>query len=522
MEFHVAPRLGGSLLRVLLMGAAVAFSGAALASPQSQALVDQGIVHLKGENWQAAMAKFDDAANADPNDLNAVFFQGVGLNRLMRHREALAKLEAVAKRNAKRAGLDFEMGWALLGVHRYDEAVKWLEAYEKTHPGVGKTSELLGRAEMGLGHFNQANVMLKEAAQRSPRLAPNVELQLAILEQFRRNRAASRRHVERLRDEYPNSPAARVLSLTLRRPQAEEPEKPWHLTLWLGTGYNSNVLAVGDSGLPGGAPLPAGIRRDGSTFATMGLTASYDLVRTEQDTLTAGYTLHSNLHGEDDTHPGDLLGNSWFIDWKHQLGEDVVARLLIVKDYFRVGHRPYSHEVMVRPSITCRLNECVTIEGAYAYQNREYIQTPPRLQVQDRDANDHTLGLTAHLACPVTEFRTRTGYYHTWSRADGRDFDFDADALFVFISHPLPCNFDAEVGWQRIWGDYHERNSVAGPFGFAFSREDNINVISVELTRPLGKRVTLFLRYQGILHDSNIPEYDFNQHVYTGGVLVEF
>ena len=151
----------------------------------------------------------------------------------------------------------------------------------------------------------------------------------------------------------------------------------------------------------------------------------------------------------------------------------------------------------------------------------EFLFGPPMLSKQDRDANNHTLALTGYVQVPGTDLSGRFGYYHTYTRADGSDFDSDADAIFIFGAHPLPCDVNLEVGYTRIWNDYHDRNSVAGPFAWAFARDDNIHVLTVEFTRPLGRGATLFLRYEGMWHGSNIPEYDFNQHLYTGGILWE-
>jgi len=515
-----------SLSVVCLTAALVVSPGAALASPDSQRLVGEGIKQLGQENLKVALQTFNAAAKADPDDAVAIYYHGAVLNRLGRHGEALPQLQAAEKKGLKKPGLDFEIGWALLRANHFSEAVKRLKAYEKAKPGSGMACELLGQAYTSLGYLDDAEAMFKQALKRNPQLEPNVRTELAIVERLRGNKAGESRELRRLLHEYPNSPVSQALSMTLEREQAgaptdAAPDKPWRLNFILGTGYNSNVLSVGNSGLPGGAPLPGDIRRDGSTFATMGFGASYELVRTEEDALTVGYTLQSDLHGENDTHTGNLMSNYWFAEYDRRLDDNTVVALLVADDYARVGREPFANDIYIRPSIAHRFCPAFVGEAAYLYQRSEFLFGPPMLSKQDRDANNHTLALTGYVQVPGTDLSGRFGYYHTYTRADGSDFDSDADAIFIFGAHPLPCDVNLEVGYTRIWNDYHDRNSVAGPVAWAFARDDNIHVLTVEFTRPLGQGVTLFLRYQGLWNGSNIPEYDFNQHLYTGGILWE-
>jgi len=515
----LSTRFVGHAVSVLLATVVLTLAVSAQASPQSQRLIGEGTALLTKGNTDGALAKFDAAAKADPNDAGALYFQGAALNRLARHAEALPKLQAAQGKGLKKPGLDLEMGWALLGTNRFADAIRRLRAYDAAKPGVGKTSELLGRAHMGLKQYDQADACLKEAIRRDAGLTISSQFYLAMVAAARNDGAGVTGHLDRMAGAIVEM--ADVRGGPPGQPAAPD-EKPWNITLVLGGGYNSNALAGGDSGLPAGMPLPGGIRRDGTTFATMGLGATYELINQENDALTVGYTLQSDLHGENDTHGADLMSNYWFAEYDHRFTDRLVGSVTVADEYVRLGRQPFLNQVMARGTLAYQLCEAAVVEGAYIYHNNEFLFGSPRRREQDRDADVHTLMITGFVAVPETDLRTRCGYYHTYNRADGSDFDYDGDAVFVFGAHPLPCDVDLEVGYTRIWNDYHERNSVAGPFGWAFSREDNVHVFSVEFTRPLGKGVTLFMRYEARWNGSNIPEYDYNQHVYTGGVLCEF
>ena len=517
----LSTRVVGRAVNVLLAAVVLTLAVSAQASPQSQRLIGEGRALLAKGDTDGALATFDAAANADPNDAGALYCQGAALNRLSRHAEALPKLQAAQGKGAKTPGLDLEMGWALLGTNRFADAIGRLQAYDAAKPGVGKTSELLGRAHMGLKQYDQADACLKEAIRRDAGLTISSQFYLAMLAAARNDGAGVTGHLDRMADALEGM--ADVRGGPPGQPPAEPGEdKPWHITLMLGGGYNSNAIAAGDSGLPGGAPLPGDIRRDGTTFATMGLGATYELINQENDALTVGYTLQSDLHGENDTHGADLMSNYWFAEYDHRFTDRLFGTVTVADLYARVGRQPFLNQVMARGTLAYQCSEAVVVEGAYIYHNKDFLFGSPRRRQQDRDADAHTLMITWFVAVPETDLRTRCGYYHTYNRAEGSDFDYDGDAVFVFGAHPLPCDVNLEVGYTRIWNDYHEPNSVAGPFGWAFSREDNVHVLSAEFTRPLGKGVTLFMRYEARWNGSNIPEYGYNQHVYTGGILCEF
>jgi Tfp pilus assembly protein PilF len=513
-------RFEGCAVKVALAAVVLTLAVSAQASPQSQRLIGEGTALLAKGNTDGALAKFDAAAKADPNDAGAPYYQGAALNRLARHAEALPKLQAAQGKGLKTPGLDLEMGWALLGTNRFGDAIRRLRAYDAAKPGVGKTSELLGRAHMGLKQYDQAEACLKEAIRRDAGLTISSQFYLAMLAAARNDGAGVTGHLDRMAGAIEEM--ANVRGGPPGQPAAPDEDKPWNITLMLGSGYNSNALAGGDSGLPAGAPLPGGIRRDGTTFATMGLGTTYELIREDNDSLTVGYTLQSDLHGENDTHGADLLSNYWFAEYDHRFDDRLVGTVTVADEYVRVGRRPFLNQVMARGTLAYQCCEAAVVEGAYIYHNNEFLFGSPRRRQQDRDADAHTLMITCFVAVPETDLRTRCGYYHTYNRAEGSDFDYDGDAVFVFGAHPLPCDANVEVGYTRIWNDYHEPNSVAGPFGWAFSREDNVHVLSVEFTRPLSRGVTLFMRYEARWNGSNIPEYGYNQHVYTGGVLCEF
>lgn len=97
--------------------------GGDLANGQSDAdCISQGVAELAAQRFEQALKKFDAAARAAPQDAEAVFFQGVVLNRLGRHAAALERLKRATAMGAAHPDLAFETGWSLVGLRRWPEA----------------------------------------------------------------------------------------------------------------------------------------------------------------------------------------------------------------------------------------------------------------------------------------------------------------------------------------------------------------------------------------------------------------
>jgi tetratricopeptide (TPR) repeat protein len=183
---------------ITLVAAVLALTACATAPPAPpDTAVLHGIDHLRSHRYEPALALFHAAANGPtPNPL-AVFYEGVTLNRQGRFSEALEHLDRAKAMGLDRPELEFESGWSLLSLQRWKEAIARLERSERRQPGHTKTSELLGRAYVGVWRPEKAEAKLKKAA-LDPTLAPGALFYLAALERSRNDTDTMRKHIDAL------------------------------------------------------------------------------------------------------------------------------------------------------------------------------------------------------------------------------------------------------------------------------------------------------------------------------------
>jgi tetratricopeptide (TPR) repeat protein len=488
----------------------------ASASPASRELVRQGLAEMQARRYAAALQKFEEAERADPADARTVFFfQGAALNRLGRHADALTRLERAARTGSPHPELAFETGWALVRVGRWRDAIAPLEQAEQRRPGRGQTSEFLGRAHLGLGDLARAEAHFLEALRRDPRLAPTVRLGLASIAARRGDRDAVRAQAERLQQEAPDSPIARRLqdaAALVTVPPAAAP-KPWQVVVSLSGGYNSNVIFLGD-----GIPLPTDISQKHAYLARATLGGSYDWRLGARDSLTAGYAGQVDLYA--DVPEANFLDQVWYLDYRHAFSDTLAAALRVSDQFSLLDGDVFRNQVAVRPAVGYRLTSWSLVELHYALAaNDYYVDTPA---VQDRDGLGHQLGLTWFAAIPGTRLLLRAGAFYTRYEADGADFDADSIGLFVGLNYPLFWQIVADVSYVHLFDRYDDPNSLAGPTGFGFKREDDGDFVSVQLIRPILDWLSVYVRYDYSHNDSNIPFYEYDQHVVSSGVVARF
>lgn len=503
--------------RLLLLTALVLpFNG--FSSPASKEAVRRGAKDLSAKDYAKALEAFDGASKADPADAEAVFFQGVALNRLGRFEEAFARLDRAAGMGATHPDLAFETGWSLVGLKRWKEAVDPLTRYELAKPGRGQTSEFLGRAYLGLDDFDRAEASLKEATRRDPDLKPTVQAYLALVEKRRKGEKADFGDLAALLQESdaPDAPAGEDQKDTTARlkGRVSSGKKPLDVAVSMGFGYKSNVIALG-----AGDPLPGTVARRGSKFERGTLDVRYSWRLSGGDALAAGYGYTAVFY--ENIPSSNLEDHVVFLDWRHRLDPDIAFSFRISDQFTQIDGSNFRNQVEYLPSLSVRHAAWATTRLAYAFANRDYYYTTT--PVRNRDGDTRTFSVTELLSPSGTRLKARVGYAHQVDRADGPDYASKSHDFHVGIEHPLFLEITSRSSYKRSYETYDHANSQAGA-GFAYRRVDMTESLNVQLTRPIGgdKDRELYLQYGLARNESNIEARQYHQYSIGAGIVLRF
>jgi len=487
-------------------------------------LVKEGAIALEEHEPAAALEHFQQAEAADPNDAQAVLLQGVALNQLGLYHEAAKQLLRSEQMGTSNPMRDFAIGNALVGTMDFAQAIVRLERYEQEHPGNAATSYLLGRALVGIGEYDEGEAKLNEAIERDALLEPAARAYLSVAAESRGDEAAAQHHLDALM----SSPIDNALSRYARREWdlldsfVTNPtnhcdccceDDHWDFFINMGGGYNSNVPLVPDSIAGGGAAGESG-------FGMLGLGVNRTVLTDDIRRLDVGYRL--NLNGyEQPQNFADSGQHYWYVNYVHALSCDLAATLLVDDRYTTLDNRTLNNRVTARPGLLYRISENLRFAAQYEYANDDYDMFFGT--ALNRDGDNHNGILAAEYYEPCSRTTLQAGYYHMFSDTSGSDFDYDADAAFVSVARVFPWCTTAQVRYVKSFVDFSNPNSFTG---FATPRDDDLDLLSVVLTRPvdlaLAPYASVYVRFDYFNEDSNVPFYDYDMTVVGGGLTLEY
>lgn len=484
-----------------------------------EAALRLGIQNLKDKEFAAAEREFRRAIDLDPKDGNLYYFLGVVKNRRGQYRQALNALNRAAELKASNSGLQFELGWSYVKMGRWNQAIEALEAYAKEHPDRAQTYDFLGRAYMEKGEYTKAEDLLNKAMTLDTRLESTCRLYLMELERRKGNYVAAAGYLQQILQEAPESFASDVIRSTLgiARPTEIEVVRKTQVKLILSAGYDSNAAMAPD--LDAALFESTGSKKGKhSEFFFLGLDVGRDLIRTREVNASAGLAVNATWN-EHDFNDYDIIDNYAYIYYYRQLLEDIRIGIRGSDQYTFIGNDRFDdsfrNRLAMRPALVWRPADRVAVEFAYELAKFEFFLSLP--EEADRDGHSHAASVVSYYNSLNSGVRLRLGAHYLWNYTQGEDYDYEALSFFAGAHIPLVLKVDADAYYRHIEENYSNPNSLSDS---GRRRRDDIDVFSLQLSRPVHRNVSLFVRGDLILDESNIDVYEYDQERYSGGVML--
>lgn len=498
-------------MRIAIAFALACATSLASASPESDALKQQGLRALAEGRFADVGAQFAAAMKADPRDAEAAYLRGAAANRQGQFPAAMDSLRKAEAAGFRDAELDFELGWAHMGQGQAQPCIERLERFDAARPGRGQASEFLGRCHLALRQHDKAEARLNQALARDPRLAPTVNLSLAGLEQARGRTGAARARMESAVSA--DAPTGRALRDLAGPPEpVVQPDQPLRLSLSFSAGHNSNVIGLGNT-----MPLPADIQRKGSMFTRLSAGASYTHQVEPQTSLTLGYAFLSDRY--EDIPGANLLDHFVYADLFTQVTARAAFSIRASSEFTTLGGSRFRDSLGFRPAFSYRFTDHSVTEFAYAISDNDYrANVAPAFS---RDGESQAWSVAHSFRLPGTNWSGAVGATHGRNRTEGGDFVSDSLGASGTLRYAFPNRIVAAVGVGASRDDYGNANSLAGA-GFAFARKDEQSNVSAQLTGPFNEGMRWFVQAQSLRNTSNIAFYQYKQTSVTGGLAFDF
>ena len=150
----------------MVVGIAVCWglvSAPVFASGQSELLRARGLIDFHKGRYPNAVALFEQAVQADHQDVYALYYRAMTYGRMGQFQVAANDLRQVVQIRPDLGQAAFELGVALLRTGEYGEAVQWLDRAQRA-PGLeGQACLYRGIAELRLGRIDKARSSFEQA-----------------------------------------------------------------------------------------------------------------------------------------------------------------------------------------------------------------------------------------------------------------------------------------------------------------------------------------------------------------------
>ena len=305
------------------------------------------------------------------------------------------------------------------------------------------------------------------------------------------------------------------------RPRGVMPWLDGHFSLMGGSGveFDTNPTIEGEESFSTG--------ESGDDFRLLyhaGLATQ--LLRTEQDALTASYRFDQSEH--DHLDELNLQSHSFGLGGVHAFGNGVFARLDGGTALLQLDHASYLDSWSLAPSVGVQLDGLGVVQLRGTAEQRSYADAPSQPSLE-RDgwrygaALSHVLPIERWAGARLT---TQLQYARTLTQAgtdaDGFGSAFDsnwisADAAF---SVPIPFGVRMEtrllVGYERFDEEnrtQYDADLLSDPDPRRIRRRDTVIDTSLSFVRPLGRLADLELRLRDTRHGSTTSIYDWDRQI---------
>ena len=494
------------LTRARAYGLAVAVAIALLASPatsaaseESELAIARGLVELHAGRYANALALFERAAKADPDDLYAHYYEGLALVRLERFAEAETALRSVvaAKPDLNEAGL--ALGIALVRTGQYREAADWLQKAQAAPDLDAEASLYLGVAQLRLGNAEAAQRNFERAASRDPSFAAAARYYQGVADLGSGSVDRARSHFESVVATSPDTEvgveAAQYLRL-MREGQLWNAARSYDAYGSVGFEYDSNVRLVDTY-------LTTGGKADGRGVITAG--GRYLLWPGERAQVSVGYDFFQSLHF--DLTEYNLQDNRPSVQVLADLGR-VRVGLLGRYDYYLREDDSFLGEASALPWLVVPAGEYGRTEVFYRFRRRDFKQ----------QAYSHYTGYNqmpgidqyVYLGSPARY--VVAGYQFDYMNPD------DSDSPYGYDGHRIRSG----IGW-----DVTDALSANAEYAFFYRtygvpapnsrRHDDEHWVVVASDLLLGEHVFVTLGYFGTFNSSyqtsNLDDFSYTRHI---------
>ncbi len=491
---------------------------------QAAIFVDRAVVAYGDKRYDEALKELQEALRLDPENVDALYYQGLVHAAMDRPVDALAALGAARKLRPADPDVAFQIGVLYFGQKEYDKAEPFLREVYRADPKRPNIGYYLGFIEFQKQNFREALGYFRANVPSDDTFAQLAgfysSLTLARLGSPGQAKAEIDQAL-RLQPASPLTTPAQRLGEILGK--AAEQEKFFRGELRLGLFYDTNVPVDPDrSGDVTARAIRAGQPRQRSEGELVSLDLAYTWLRALDWEGTVSHRflqIYNNrlteFNAQSNTPTLSIVNRGLLPTGFGDLPYTAGAQLSY--DYISLGNRPFTQRWIVTPYVSISENESNITTFQYRFQWKDFFHDRDFVRREIRDAKNYMVGATHFVLFEKGRHYLKLGYQYDGELAEGENWSYRGNRLLTGFQYTLPWwdvrfRYDLDFHWRA----YTEKNSVlpaAAPG--TVHRRDRQPLHLTAFAKDFLENFTVAIEYLFDQGKSNLAPYDYKRHIVT-------
>jgi tetratricopeptide (TPR) repeat protein len=463
----------------------------------------RGLSAFHDRHYEEALADFESAVNADPEDIEARFHRGVTLGRLKQYDRALLDLRRVVEALPKFHQAQLELGIVLLNSEQPKLALPWLSKAAGDEELRHRAALYEGIAYLRVGNLEKARSLFERAAEdRSLYAAARYYLGFVAYTEHRWGEATEHFNAVQKTDAGKDMQHEAEEFIAL---MSQGSLTAYELHASASYAYDSNVVLAPDDEADDN---PLRISDQGDNRFLLAAGGSVALLRESPVELVAAYDFAQTLYVElndfnQQTHAPAIRLATQFDPVQLGIEGGYVYSLLQTSSFY--------HQGTALPWVRVREGRLGRIESYYRFRRRHYV-----LEQLDEplDANNHAAGIRQVFELGSAERPLWIGYRFDYNDAVhevGKEFQYNGQEAEAGIAWSWPAIAVAtQLRYHFRYEDYAPESQ---------GRDDYEHGINFSIGYQLTKNLALRAEYLGTFNDSDQDRFTYERHI--GGIALD-
>jgi hypothetical protein len=398
--------------------------------------------------------------------------------------------------------LNLTKGILALDQKEYSRAAEYFNTALKEKPDDHSATLYLGVALYHTGNEKEAERLLKKALEADP-LSSRANFALGVLFYTRGLDDEARDFFEVAKTYAQDTEITDMAGYYIGEMERKTvAAKNWEIQVSAGMQYDTNVIVEPDD-----VTLPESISRKSDWRGFLYLQGKYSPVRTETLDIGLTYAFYQSIHRE--LYDFNVHQHLPGVVFSYGISEHVSARFQYTFEYTNVGSEDYLFSHTLGPSVLVAEGRGFFTMLQYAFQTKDFKDTPLFLTNSERDGSNNLIGVTQYI--PISSIGTIfLNYTYDHDSADNDYWSYDGNA------GELGCSLHFGRGWLLdLSGQYYHKRYRDDYPGADEERKDRMRTFTTTLSKAIDPKFDISAGWLYEKNSSNLDEFDYTREIMT-------